>query len=292
MPRFTGQNKKRINPRYFLNETMDTENFTRMDALQGSGEMESVFAQVDVASLAKIAAPYLEDNEKELAKQGLIDIIMGIPDAELEEIYQLVKASLAEESSLSINEKKILNIMIQEGIISEGVMGDIAAKSSNILKTVALTAAILGAGAAGPGGSAEAAPRNKAAVEQMIIKGKMTASQKKRLANHPQWLKMTLKNLNDHLNPQKRNWNMSRASRDLQLKVLGASDVEFPFGQETTLEELKTFLLTGKAPGKKAAPAAEKEKGGWGFADPLRKGLKYLDRDSPVGLGTGWFDKE
>ena len=44
MPRFSGQNKKRINPRYFLNETTD---ITRMDTLQDSGEVdEGILSQM------------------------------------------------------------------------------------------------------------------------------------------------------------------------------------------------------------------------------------------------------
>lgn len=211
MPRFTGQNKKKINPRYFLNE-------------------------------------------------------VGLTEGEV----------------------RILEMMLEEGIVDEGFLGDIAAKSSNAIKSLALAAAILGGGALGPGGSAEAAP--KAKVERMLIQGKMTDKQKLKLAKHDKWIKITLNDLNKHLT-SKGNKGMQRRTRDLTLQIMGATSRDFPFGQEVTKEELVTYLTTGKAPGKKAQPKADSEDGSWGFADPLRKGLKYLDRDSPIGLDTGLFDK-
>ena len=190
---------------------------------------------------------------------------------------------------------RIIESLIEEGIIDEGFMGDIAAKSSNALKALALAAAIL-APTAGVS-SAEAAPRAK--VERMLVKGKMTKAQKRRLANSPRWLKMELRSLNDHLEAKVNNLDLERSTRDLALRVMGASEKDFPFGQVTTEQELKTFLLTGKGPGRKAKPAAKSKS----FLDKvddfasdvgqgMRKGLKYLDRESPIGANTGWFDDD
>ena len=98
MPRFTGQNKKRIDPRYFLNEKTD---ITRMDTLQDSGELESTLMSISLDDLLDIVEPYLEDDEKQRILQTrredqqavVIDIIKMMPDAEGEEIYDLVAAS-------------------------------------------------------------------------------------------------------------------------------------------------------------------------------------------------------
>ena len=66
MPKFYGQNKKRINPRYFLNETMD---ITRMDTLQDSGELESALVSISLNDLLDIVEPYLEDDERQRISQ-------------------------------------------------------------------------------------------------------------------------------------------------------------------------------------------------------------------------------
>ncbi len=95
MPRFTGQNKKRIDPRYFLNETTD---ITRMDTLQDSGELERTLMSISLDDLLDIVEPYLEDDERQRILQTrredqqavVIDIIKMMPDAEGEEIYDLV----------------------------------------------------------------------------------------------------------------------------------------------------------------------------------------------------------
>jgi len=98
MPKFYGQNKKRINPRYFLNETMD---ITRMDTLQDSGELESALVSISLNDLLDIVEPYLEDDERQRISQTrqedlqavVIDIVKMMPNAEGEEIYDLVVAS-------------------------------------------------------------------------------------------------------------------------------------------------------------------------------------------------------
>ena len=64
--------------------------------------------------------------------------------------------------------------------------------------------------------------------------------------------------------------------------------------QKVSKQELKTFLETGKGPGKKKP----KEKSFGDQVDDfahdvgqgIRKGLKWVDRESPVGQNTGWFD--
>ena len=70
------------------------ENFSRMDALQGSNAMEKAFAAVDLNTLMSIALPYLNDDEKEILKDEMLKIVMVIPDAELAEIYDTVVASV------------------------------------------------------------------------------------------------------------------------------------------------------------------------------------------------------
>ena len=70
------------------------ENFSRMDALQGSNAMEKAFAAVDLNTLMSIALPYLNDDEKEILKDEMLKIVMVMPDAELEEIYDTVVASV------------------------------------------------------------------------------------------------------------------------------------------------------------------------------------------------------
>ena len=103
------------------------------------------------------------------------------------------------------------------------------------------------------------------------------------MQKHDRWLNVTVNDLNKHLT-SKGNMGLQRTTRNMTLQIMGATSRDFPFGQEVTKEELVTYLTTGKAPGKKAQPKADSEDGSWGFADPLRKGLKYLDR----GI-TSWF---
>ncbi len=97
MPRFTGQNKKKIDPRYFLNETTD---ITRMDTLQDSGELESALMSIGLDDLLDIVEPYLEDEERQRILQTpredqqavVLDIVKFMPEAEGEEIFDLVDA--------------------------------------------------------------------------------------------------------------------------------------------------------------------------------------------------------
>ena len=70
------------------------EKFTRMDALQGSKQMETAFAAVDLVTLTRIAMPYLDNEERDILKDELLKIVMLIPNAELEEIYDEVIANI------------------------------------------------------------------------------------------------------------------------------------------------------------------------------------------------------
>jgi|TARA_R110000787_G_scaffold74152_6_gene165001 hypothetical protein len=72
---------------------MVKENFSRMDSLQGSNAMEEAFAAVDLSTLMSTALPYLNDDEKEILKDEMLKIVMVLPNAELEEIYDTVVAS-------------------------------------------------------------------------------------------------------------------------------------------------------------------------------------------------------
>jgi hypothetical protein len=95
---------------------MDGENFSRMDALQGSNAMEQAFAAVDHGTLVKIMIPYLNADELRILKDleqthygsnkpfplpnlkdEILKIVMALPDAELEEIYDTVVAGLEDE---------------------------------------------------------------------------------------------------------------------------------------------------------------------------------------------------
>ena len=118
MPRFTGQNKKRINPRYFLNEsTMDTQNFTRMGTAQDSGELEDALNAISLNKLYKIVEPYMQGDERARASSAsreelrgiLIDIVKSMPDAEGEEILDLVSASLKDRSSRHQRNRRFLD---------------------------------------------------------------------------------------------------------------------------------------------------------------------------------------
>lgn len=78
-----------------LKERMPVEEkFTRMDALQGSKQMETAFSAVNLETLTRIAMPYLDEEEKDILKDELLKIVMLIPDAELEEIYDEVIANI------------------------------------------------------------------------------------------------------------------------------------------------------------------------------------------------------
>jgi len=152
-------------------------------------------------------------------------------------------------------EQRIINAvreLVNEGLLEEGFLQNISAKSSNALKSMALAAAILAPMA--PVGSVEAAP--KAKVEKMVIQGKMTEDQKKELAQNEQFLKMELQALNEHLESE-RITNLDRSTRLMTLRMLGATPADFPFGQEVTKEELVKFLTTGEAPGPKDSPEPE-----------------------------------
>lgn len=77
---------------------MVKENFSRMDALQGSNAMEEAFAAVDLGTLMSTALPYLNDDEKEILKDEMLKIVMVLPNAELAEIYDTVVAQAVNRS--------------------------------------------------------------------------------------------------------------------------------------------------------------------------------------------------
>ena len=194
-------------------------------------------------------------------------------------------------SSISESTLQLLEDVIVLELIEEGFLQDLGARSSNVIKGLALAAAILAPMA--PVSKAEAAPKNK--VERMLIRGEMTAKQKKKLVQNDAWLNLTLDSLNDHINAKGAiDSQLQLSSRDTQLKILGATTKDFPLMQKVSKQELKTFLETGKGPGKKKP----KEKSFGDQVDDfahdvgqgIRKGLKWVDRESPVGQNTGWFD--
>ena len=61
MPRFTGQNKKRVNPRYFLNETMDPRIAAMMTLKPGAqvtlqtGEVAEIVDVIDPGQTCEVA---------------------------------------------------------------------------------------------------------------------------------------------------------------------------------------------------------------------------------------------
>ena len=61
MPRFTGQNKKKVNPRYFLNETMDPRISAMMTLKPGAqvtlqtGEVAEIVDVIDPGQTYEVA---------------------------------------------------------------------------------------------------------------------------------------------------------------------------------------------------------------------------------------------
>ena len=127
----------------------------------------------------------------------------------------------------------------------------------------------------------------KAQVQKIVVRGGMTQAQKNKLLKMPTNLRMLLKDLNA---PLKRNYdNMSMSVRQMNMRILGMKGKDFPAYHEITMQELKDFLASGKKPVVKKPPVEKtKEKGG--FLSKVKGALRYLDRDSAIGLDTGWFD--
>ena len=103
------------------------ENFSRMDSLQGSNAMEKAFAAVDLNTLMGIARPYLNDDEKEILKDEMLKIVMVLPNAELEEIYDTVVASVkgARSNQMKLQEgiiKATLKVLSERNQVEEGLL--------------------------------------------------------------------------------------------------------------------------------------------------------------------------
>ena len=97
------------------------ENFSRMASLQGSNAMEKAFAAVDLNTLMGIARPYLNDDEKEILKDEMLKIVMVLPNAELEEIYDTVVASAKGELQEGTI-KATLKVLSERNQVEEGLL--------------------------------------------------------------------------------------------------------------------------------------------------------------------------
>ena len=115
----------------------------------------------------------------------------------------------------------------------------------------------------------------------------------------PRNLRLLLKDLNGPL--ERDHSNMSMTLRSANMRILGMKEKDFPSNREITMQELKDFLATGKIPAAKE-PTKKKDKelswtdklDNWAYdvGQGMRKGLKWVDRKSPIGANTGWFDDD
>lgn len=92
--------------------------------------------------------------------------------------------------------------------------------------------------------------------------GGYSQEQLEQMALDDKLIKFLTRGLNRHLTA--RNIGLARSARNMILRQYGATEKDFPMGQETTPEELKKFFLTGVGPGRKKpakAPAKAPEDG-------------------------------
>ena len=185
--------------------------------------------------------------------------------------------SFIDDDMITEENLQLYQDIIYEQLVKEGILQKISSKSSNALKAMALAFAVLAPMA--PTGGAEAAP--KAKIEQMVVKGKMTDAQKKKLAQSDRFLDMELRALNEHLESE-RITGLDRSSRDMSLRMLGATSEDFPMGQEVTKEELIKFLLTGESPGQKE-PEEEEEEDIYADSEYMKNVDAFLDDAEDAG---------
>lgn len=135
----------------------------------------------------------------------------------------------------------------------------------------------------------QAAPK-KADVQRMIIRGGMTQTQKNKLLKMPRQLNMLLGDLNEPLRNGYK--DLSVSVRNMNMRIIGMKQKDFPLNREISMQELKDFLAKGKIPVIKIAKKKNKKKEKGGFLSKVKGAFRYLDRESPIGLDTGLFDDD
>ena len=83
-----------------------------MDTLQDSGELESALMSINLDDLLDIVEPYLEDEERQRILQTpredqqavVLDIVKFMPEAEGEEIFDLVDAQIQKYGGIQVGD--------------------------------------------------------------------------------------------------------------------------------------------------------------------------------------------
>tara|TARA_B100001094_G_scaffold241721_1_gene237636 strand:+ start:61 stop:654 length:594 start_codon:yes stop_codon:yes gene_type:complete len=150
--------------------------------------------------------------------------------------------------------------------------------------------------------ASQAAPkeRAKSQVQQIIVRGGMSQKQKNKLLKMEGNLRLLLVDLNGQ-HRKRLDSQLTRSVRSMNMRILGMKPQDWPYTHVITMKELKDFLATGKLPEiKEPAKKKPKEKSwtdnldNWAYdvGQGMRKGLKWVDRKSPIGANTGWFDDD
>ena len=131
MPKFYGQNKKRIDPRYFLNETVDEGVFGSMRrALMGRNEEEEAQFTAARENLEKSALAYIDQFQG--AEVGPF-LKKGAPFGQSKVPFES-DSSWKEEMNMGASQGKRFPEEIEKSIIEQGKI------LNNILKTFATEA--------------------------------------------------------------------------------------------------------------------------------------------------------
>ncbi len=150
--------------------------------------------------------------------------------------------------------------------------------------------------------ASHAAPKKqaKAQVQQIIVRGGMTQRQKNKLLKMEGNLRLLLADLNG-VHRDHSDMGLARSVRQMNMRILGMKSEDWPLMHVITMKELKDFLATGRVPEiKEPVKKKPKEKSwtdkldNWAYdvGQGMRRGLKWVDRKSPIGANTGWFDDD
>ena len=185
------------------------------------------------------------------------------------------------------NWRKFINAQQEEELLEEGW-------KEWLLPVLMATNLTMGAPS-----TSHAAP-TKGQVQRILVNGKMTQKQKNKLLKMERSLKMLLDDLNGPHNTTG-DIGLSRSVRSMNMRIIGMKKEDWPLMHVITMQELKNFLATGEVP-TISEPAGEKPKSkswtdklddfAYDVGQGMRKGLKWVDRSSPVGQNTGWFDDD
>ena len=118
MPRFTGQNKRRVNPRYFLSETLDSCVVEKQKSF--NTELLRIFNN----RLAKIDDKLRKDNEHDPRRLPLNTLIKKVDDSRAgrdglsDDEYNELDAAMKDESSLQAFDTRVLAMLdgMQSGV--------------------------------------------------------------------------------------------------------------------------------------------------------------------------------